>query len=102
MAITHDPVALNQYLPVAYPGKVLPGTDYDTQLLGQPIRVSADKDGTIACHVLEASGEAGRNLPVVEKFAVLFTTLGDAPRRCPRSPNSMNRIGESSIADRWA
>ena len=81
--ITSDPVALNQWLPVAYPGQVAAGKRHETRLLGQKIRISADATGELSVYVLERNGDAGRELPVVQKFAVLFTTLGNAPRPLP-------------------
>lgn len=86
MTVTIDAVALNNWLPCAYPGQVAAGECHDTMLLGQPIRVTADADGALSCHVLEDGGVTGRELPLVEKFALIFTTLGDKPRPLPDIP----------------
>ncbi|MEJ6392484.1 aromatic ring-hydroxylating dioxygenase subunit alpha [Gymnodinialimonas sp. 2305UL16-5] len=82
MAITQDQIALNHWLPVAYPGQVKTGESYDTQLLGQAIRLS-NTNGALSCNILNDGGSLGRDLPLDERFAVLFTTLGDAPRPLP-------------------
>lgn len=83
MTITLDPVALNQWLPVAYPGQVQPGLRYDTQLLGQALRLTLNSEGAVQCQLLLDDGGMGPELPVVEKFAVIFTTLGENPRPLP-------------------
>ena len=84
MTMTTDTVALNQWLPVAYAGQVPPGGHLDTKLLGQPVRVIVDADGTPSCHVLDdASGDTGWELPVTRKFELLFTSFGDNPRPLP-------------------
>lgn len=83
--ITDDPVALNQWLPVAYDGQVKPGKTYDTMILGQEVRVTCAPDGSLSCNLLDGGAPAG-NLPVVEKFKLVFTTLGDDPRPLPLIP----------------
>ena len=83
MTVTSDIVALNQWLPVAYPGQVTPTKPHETLLLGQPIRLTAASDGTVTAVALNASGAPERDLPIIEQFAVIFTTLGDNPRPMP-------------------
>ena len=83
MTVTSDIVALNQWLPVAYPGQVTSAKPHETLLLGQPIRLTAASDGTVTAVALDASGAPGRELPIIEQFAVIFTTLGDSPRPMP-------------------
>ncbi|MEM1399884.1 MAG: aromatic ring-hydroxylating dioxygenase subunit alpha [Pseudomonadota bacterium] len=83
MSVTTDPVALNQWLPIAYPGQVAPGTSHETRLLGQKIRLDADAEGALTAVTIDDAAAAGRSIPLVEKFAVLFTTLGDNPRPHP-------------------
>ena len=83
--VTDDPVALNQWIPVAYQGQIAPGAQLDTQILGQPVRVRADKTGAIDCHVLDGTAP-GRPLPLREAFKLVFTSLGDDPRPLPVIP----------------
>ena len=78
MTVTSDIVALNQWLPVAYPGQVTPTKPHETLLLGQLIRLTAASDGTVTAVALNASGAPERDLPIIEQFAVIFTTY---PRR---------------------
>lgn len=80
MTPTTDPVALNQWCPVAYDGQVAIGRPRETVLLGQKVRVSMDEDGSLRCAALNEDGTPLRDLPVQEKFVLIFTTLGDAPR----------------------
>jgi len=86
MSRTTDPVALNQWIPCARPGQLSPGEGLDTVVLGQPVRVSLSETGRHSCHEIAADGSLGAELPVAEKFAILFTTLGDDPRPLPAIP----------------
>lgn len=78
--ITDDPVALNQWIAVAYAGQVTATTPRVTQILGQEVRLAL-VDGELSCTTPE-----GRALPVVEKFQLVFSTLGDDPRPLPLIP----------------
>jgi len=82
MTITTDTVALNQWYPVAYAGQVAPGQSYDTALLGQDLRLTADAEGTLSAHYLE-DGTPTTALPLQEAFTIVFTTLSDRPRPMP-------------------
>lgn len=93
MSVTTDPVALNQWIVCAYNGQLAPGADRDTLLLGQPIRVTRSEAGEHRCFEIEEDGSTGRRLPVSERFEMIFTTLGDAPRALPE-------IAEFSETDR--
>ena len=93
MTITTDPVALNQWIPCAYGSQLSPGTTRDTQILGQLVRVSCAADGSHSCHELNDDGTLGRQLPMTKRYALHFTTFGDAPRPLPE-------IGEFAEADR--
>ncbi len=85
MSVTTDPVALNQWIPCAWNGQIRPGATRDTQILGQPIRVTCAPDGAISCNVLDgAAGAVGRALPVTQKFEIIFATLGSDPRPLPK------------------
>lgn len=82
MAVTTDATALNEWVPCAYADQLAPGGQMETMVLGQPIRLSRAADGSYACTTLE-NGQAGRDLPVDERFTCIFTTLGDKPRPLP-------------------
>ncbi|MDF2371535.1 MAG: aromatic ring-hydroxylating dioxygenase subunit alpha [Rhizobiaceae bacterium] len=86
MSVTDDPVALNQWIACAYVGQVTPGKSYDTAMLGQAIRISCALDGTCTCHEIGDDGGPGRQLPLSQRFEILFTTLGDTPRQLPDIP----------------
>lgn len=64
MTGTQDPVALNDWYAVGTVSELEQAQD--TKLLGHPITVGPGKQVT----------QAGRSLPVREKFGVLWTTLG--------------------------
>jgi phenylpropionate dioxygenase-like ring-hydroxylating dioxygenase large terminal subunit len=83
MPVSTDPVALNQWIPCTFNGQIAPGEIRDTMLLGQKVRVSLDGDGHHHCHEIEADGRQGRELPISERFEIIFATLGDAPRPLP-------------------
>ncbi len=84
MSVTTDPVALNQWIPCTFKGQIAAGGSRDTMILGQKIRVNLDKDGGYSCHEIDDNGQPGRQLPVTDKFEVVFATLGDSPRPLPK------------------
>jgi phenylpropionate dioxygenase-like ring-hydroxylating dioxygenase large terminal subunit len=88
--MTDDPVALNDWYPVADvadtaadgrdPGHRNPGAlAVITRLLGHPIRVAfaGDRPRVTA---LRDDGREVRELPVIERFGLVWTTLGSPPR----------------------
>ena len=79
MTVTSDIVALNQWLPVAYPGQVTPAKPHETLLLGQPIRLTAASDGTVTAVALDASGAPGRELPIIEQSRLSSQPLETVP-----------------------
>ncbi len=85
MPVTTDRAALDQWFPIAYAGQVAPGGHLDTQLLGQPLRLSAAEDGGLSAATVRKGGE-GRSLPVKRAFTAVFTTLSDDPRPMPVIP----------------
>ena len=79
--MTNDPVALNDWYPVAdaadAPG---PGAlAVTTRLLGHPIRVTFG-GGQARVTALRHDGHEVRELPVIERFGLVWTTLGGPPR----------------------
>ena len=93
MSVTTDPVALNQWIPCAWDGQIKPGITQDTLILGQPVRLGHDAQGSVTCHIVNEDGSVGRALPMIQKFELNFTTLGDGPRPLPE-------IGEFDESDR--
>lgn len=83
--ITEDPVALNQWIPVAYKGQLSPGQSMRTKVLGQDIVVRAETSGAVSCGAVDAAGQENA-LPVQEKFQLVFSTLGSDPRPLPLIP----------------
>ncbi len=81
-SVTTDPVALNQWIPCTFMGQVAPGAHRDTVLLGQPVRVSRDADGRHTCREL-VDGAEGRELPIQERYEIVFAALGGDPRALP-------------------
>lgn len=81
-----DNIALNQWLPIAYPGQVRPRSDYETILLGQRVSLQLDDHGKVSGHLISDDGSRGDAIPIVEKFSTLFSTLGDHPRPLPEIP----------------
>jgi len=83
MSVTVDQIALNQWIVCAWMGQVAPGARRDTVVLGQRIRLTCLVDGALACHELAADGSAGRQLPLIQRYEMVFTTLGAEPRPLP-------------------
>src|ERR1700761_4424470 len=72
--MTDDPVALSQWYPVADSGEQPPA--YSTSLLGHPVRISfAAERARITAR--SADGHELRELPVTERFGLIWTTLGE-------------------------
>jgi phenylpropionate dioxygenase-like ring-hydroxylating dioxygenase large terminal subunit len=99
--MTDDPVALNDWYPVADAvGPVAPVDAPDpgalavtTRLLGHPIRVTSG-GGRARVTALRRDGHEVRELPVIERFGLVWTTLG--------SPSSelFDVVPEAHEADR--
>ena len=83
MAVTTDPVALNQWVPCGWPGKVPVGGHWDTVIFGQAIRVTRSQTDTYQAVTLDNNGDPARELPVQDRFCCIFTTLGEDPRPLP-------------------
>ena len=71
-AMTDDPVALDDWYPVA---DAAPADAYTTRLLGHPLRVAYGGQRA-RITALGADGSAQRELPVTERFGLVWTTLG--------------------------
>jgi phenylpropionate dioxygenase-like ring-hydroxylating dioxygenase large terminal subunit len=76
LPVTDDQVALDDWYPVA-DAEAAPA--YTTKLLGHPVRV-AFVGGRPCVTALRADGHEVRELPVTERFGLVWTTLG-SPRR---------------------
>ena len=74
--MTDDPVALNDWYPVADAAEA---PAHSTRLLGHPIRVSFAGDRT-RITALSPEGHELRELPVTERFGLVWTTLGTPER----------------------
>jgi phenylpropionate dioxygenase-like ring-hydroxylating dioxygenase large terminal subunit len=81
--MTDDPVALDDWYPVAdaaaaaaldHPGGRPPA--YTTRLLGHPVRIQFTGDRAMVT-ALSADGRELRELPVTERFGLVWTTLGN-------------------------
>jgi phenylpropionate dioxygenase-like ring-hydroxylating dioxygenase large terminal subunit len=74
--MTDDPVALNDWYPVADAG---PAPTVSTRLLGHPLRVAFAGERTRVT-ALSPEGRELRELPVTERFGLVWTTLGEPAR----------------------
>ena len=81
--MTDDPVALDDWYPVAdaapaaaldHPGGRPPA--YTTRLLGHPVRIGFAGDRALVT-ALAPDGQELRELPVTERFGLVWTTLGN-------------------------
>jgi phenylpropionate dioxygenase-like ring-hydroxylating dioxygenase large terminal subunit len=70
--MTDDQVALDDWYPVT---DAVPAPTYTTRLLGHPVRV-AFAGGRARVTALRADGRELRELPVTERFGLIWTTLG--------------------------
>ncbi len=70
--MTDDPVALNDWYPVT---DALPADAHSTRLLGHPIRVGFSGGARVTA--LGPDGRELRELPAVERFGLVWTTLGN-------------------------
>lgn len=86
MEKTTDLVALNQWIPCTHLDALKPGESLDTVILGQQVHVTRREDGSHTVHELNGDGQLGKELPVQEKFMLVFATLGDDPRPLPLIP----------------
>lgn len=91
MSKTRDAVALNDWYAVASATDVT-ARPTKTRLLGQDIALTRGPDGALAVNEL-AGDEAGRPLPVQERYGCVWTTLGTPAR-------DIVDIAESREADR--
>ena len=94
MTVTTDAVALNNWLPCAYPGQVAAGESHDTMLLGQHICITADSDGVLSCHALGDDGSPGARTPPWSR------SLPSSSRRLAMTPGLCQGIPEFDEPDR--
>jgi phenylpropionate dioxygenase-like ring-hydroxylating dioxygenase large terminal subunit len=73
--MTDDPVALSQWYPVADSGQSPVPPAYTTSLLGHPARISFAGDRA-RITALSPDGHELRELPVTDRFGLIWATLG--------------------------
>jgi phenylpropionate dioxygenase-like ring-hydroxylating dioxygenase large terminal subunit len=74
--MTEDQVALDDWYPVA---DAADGPAHTTRLLGHPVRIGFTGDRARVT-ALSADGQELRELPVTERFGLVWTTLGNPPK----------------------
>ena len=74
--MTDDPVALNDWYPVADAGTA---PAVSTRLLGHPLRIAFAGERSRVTALAPDGGEL-RELPVTERFGLVWTTLGSPAR----------------------
>src|SRR5437899_13020856 len=79
MSKTDDPVALDQWYAVETSADVT-AEPRRTRLLGQDIVIRRAGDGTAVVREIGSAGTLGAPLPVRERYACLWTTLGSPQR----------------------
>ena len=75
-----DPVALNLWYAISDLDEVRPGQIRRSVLLEEPIAYTRDDDGKVLCWAHDGktvSPDAGRSLPVQERYGYFWTSLGE-------------------------
>ncbi|PWJ86205.1 phenylpropionate dioxygenase-like ring-hydroxylating dioxygenase large terminal subunit [Pseudaminobacter salicylatoxidans] len=83
MVATTDTVARNEWVPCGWLGQIAIGTNLDTMIFGQPIRVARIAQDDYRVVELSDAGTEGRSLPVQTRYNCIFTTLGEPTRALP-------------------